>query len=304
MVKKNNESPIEQVKKHKEYLSPQVENYLAFRLAKKSFMLIITTIGLLTALLGYLGINYTKDLRQQLDETRANITAFEMEISQEREMLNKEISSFQERMDTEIKKYDKLSNRYEKSLSNLEILRSSLDQQMNIVMDTFLNNIAKSNEKLFEEISGLKELNEKSKEMLNKHKKLNDDLENLKKELENGQQDFINKYSLRINKILESQIIWIRQDLAETKSGFKIEDKNLFIKLTNITRTGKKQEIIGLRVYSSDNKLIKNQQNFKAGERIEFIHPETKENYILELKIIIDGTYNNDYAGFVIRTKS
>jgi len=304
MVKKNNESPIEQVKKHKEYLSPQVENYLAFRLAKKSFMLIITTIGLLTALLGYLGINYTKDLRQQLDETRANITAFEMEISQEREMLNKEISSFQERMDIEIKKYDDLSNRYEKSLSNLEILRSSLDQQMNIVMDTFLNNIAKSNEKLFEEISGLKELNEKSKEMLNKHKKLNDDLENLKKELENGQQDFINKYSLRINKILESQIIWIRQDLAETKSGFKIEDKNLFIKLTNITRTGKKQEIIGLRVYSSDNKLIKNQQNFKAGERIEFIHPETKENYILELKIIIDGTYNNDYAGFVIRTKS
>lgn len=304
MVNKNNESPIEQVKKHKDYFSPQVENYLAFRLAKKSFMLIITTIGLLTALLGYLGINYTKGLKQQLDKTRASITTFEMEISQEREMLNKEISSFQERMDTEIKKYDDLSNRYEKSLSNLEILRSSLDQQMNIVMGTFLNNIAKSNEKLFEEISGLKELNEKSKEMLNKHKKLNDDLENLKKELENGQQDFINKYSLRINKILESQIIWIRQDLAETKSGFKIEDKNLFIKLTDITRPGKIQEIIGLRVYSSDNKLIKSQQNFKAGERIEFIHPETKENYILELKIIIDGTYNNDYAGFVIRTKS
>lgn len=36
---------------------------------------------------------------------------------------------------------------------------------------------------------------------------------------------------------------------------------------------------------------------------IEFKHPETKENYILELKLIIDNLFDNDYAGIVIRTK-
>ncbi len=301
MDKKNNDSPIEQLQKHKKYFSSQVENYLAFRLAKKSFMIIITTIGLLTALLGYLGINYTKDLKQQLEEAKSTLETFEMEISNERDMLNREISSFHNRMDEEIKKYDKLSNRYEKSLSNLEILRTSLDQQMNIVMDTFLDNIVKSNEKLYEEISSIKKLNEKSKELINKHEKLNEDLENLKKELENGQKDFIGEYNLRINKILESQIIWIRQDLAEMKGGFEIEDKNLVVKFTDITLKGKKQQIIGFRLYSLDNVPVKSVQNLEAGEKIEFTHPETKENYILELKLIIDGTFNNDYAGFVIR---
>jgi len=301
MAKKNNDSIIEQLQKHKKYFSPQVENYLAFRLAKKSFMIIITTIGLLTALLGYLGINYTKDLKQQLEEAKSTLETFEMEISNERDMLNREISSFHNKMDEEIKKYDKLSNRYEKSLSNLEILKTSLDQQMNIVMDTFLDNIAKSNEKLYEEISSIKKLNEKSKELINKHEKLNKDLENLKKELENGQKDFIGEYILRINEILESQIIWIRQDLAEMKGGFEIEDKNLVVKFTDITLKGKKQQIIGFRLYSLDNVPVKSVQNLEAGERIEFTHPETKENYILELKLIIDGTFNNDYAGFVIR---
>ncbi len=38
MAKKNNNSPIEQLQKHKEYFSPQVENYLAFRLAKKKLL--------------------------------------------------------------------------------------------------------------------------------------------------------------------------------------------------------------------------------------------------------------------------
>jgi len=57
-------------------ISLQVENYLAFRLAKKSFMIIITTIGLLTTFIGYLGISYTKDLKQNLEETRSTIATF------------------------------------------------------------------------------------------------------------------------------------------------------------------------------------------------------------------------------------
>lgn len=238
MAKKKNESPIEQVQKHKEYISPQVENYLAFRLAKKSFMIIITTIGLLTAFIGYLGISYTKDLKQNLEETRSTIATFNDEISKERDTLNEEISSFHDRMDEELKKYENLSDRYEKSLSVLETQRTNLDQQMNIVMATFINNFTKSTKTLYKEISGINELNEKSKELIKEHEKLKEELGNFKKELENGQKEFIDIYSPRINKILESQIIWIRQDIAERKGGFKIEDKNLVIRFKDITVKG------------------------------------------------------------------
>ncbi len=248
-------------------------------------MIIITTIGLLTALLGYLGINYTKDLKQQLDEAKSTLETFEMEISNERDMLNREISNFHNKMSEEIKKYDKLSNRYEKSLSNLEILRTNLDQQMNIVMDTFLDNIAKSNEKLYEEISSIKKLNEKSKELINKHEKLNEDLENLKKELENKQKDFIREYGLRINKILESQIIWIRQDLAEMKGGFEIEDKNLVIKFTDITLKGKKQQIIGLRLYSLNNMPLRKCAKFRGWRKDRIYKSRNQSRLYFRIKI-------------------
>lgn len=303
MDKEKNESPIEQAQKHKEYISPQVENYLAFRLAKKSFMIIITTIGLLTALIGYLGIDYTNDLKQKLEKTKLTIATFKDEIFKEGDKLNKEISSFHDRMDEELKKYENLSDRYEKSLSALEMQRTNLDQQMNIIMTTFINNINASTKTLYKEISGINELNEKSKELIKEHEKLKGELGNFKKELENGQKEFIDVYSPRINKILESQIIWIRQDIAERKGGFNIEDKNLVIRFKDITVKGNNQRIIGLGVHCLDRRLIKTQQILKVGEMIEFRHPETKENYILELKLIIDNLFDNDYAGIIIRTK-